>query len=115
LTNGEVACRSPQGRAHRGMLGTLCEMTCDRGYQMQGRRSIQCLANRLWSGMAYWIRCHVLPLIPQGRYTCTHGFFVDSRCDFTCSPGYRIEGEHSRTCQHGGSWSGVQPVCSGRV
>lgn len=59
------------------------------------------------------MRCRVLALIPHGRYTCTHGFVVDSRCDFTCDPGYRIEREHSRTCQHGGSWSGAQPDCSG--
>ncbi|XP_014861551.1 PREDICTED: sushi repeat-containing protein SRPX2 [Poecilia mexicana] len=114
LPNGEVSCRSPRGGAHRGLLGTRCEMTCDRGYRLLGRRSIQCLANRLWSGSAYCrrVRCHVLPLIPQGRYSCTQGFFVDSRCEFTCRPGYRIEGEHSRTCLHRGSWSGVQPECS---
>ncbi|XP_061690248.1 sushi repeat-containing protein SRPX2 isoform X2 [Syngnathoides biaculeatus] len=58
------------------------------------------------------MRCSVLPLIPHGRYSCTQGFVVDSRCDFTCAPGRRIEGEHSRTCRHGGTWSGVQPICS---
>lgn len=59
------------------------------------------------------MRCRVLHLIPHGRYTCTRGFEVDSRCDFTCSPGYRFEGEHTRTCLPGGSWSGAQPVCTG--
>ncbi|XP_026213542.1 sushi repeat-containing protein SRPX2 [Anabas testudineus] len=114
LTNGEVTCHSPRGGAYRSTLGTRCEMSCDRGYRLVGRSSIQCLANRRWSGTAYCrkMRCHVLPLIPHGSYTCSQGFIVDSRCDFTCVPGYRIEGEHSRTCQHGGSWSGAQPVCS---
>ncbi|XP_035505187.1 sushi repeat-containing protein SRPX2 [Scophthalmus maximus] len=114
LTNGEVTCHSPRGGAHRSTLGTRCEMSCDRGYRLLGRSSIQCLASRRWSGTAYCrqMRCRVLALIPHGRYTCTHGFVVDSRCDFTCDPGYRIEREHSRTCQHGGSWSGAQPDCS---
>ncbi|XP_039975134.1 sushi repeat-containing protein SRPX2 isoform X2 [Xiphias gladius] len=114
LTNGEVSCHSPQGRAYRSTLGTRCEMSCDRGYRLMGKSSIQCLASRRWSGTSYCrkMRCHVLPLIPHGRYTCTQGFVVDSRCDFTCDPGYRIEGEHSRTCQDRGSWSGAQPVCS---
>ncbi|XP_038145488.1 sushi repeat-containing protein SRPX2 [Cyprinodon tularosa] len=114
LANGEVTCRSPRGGAYKSTLGTRCEMSCDRGYRLLGRRSIHCLPNRIWSGRAYCrrIRCHVLPLISQGRYTCSQGFFVDSRCDFTCKPGYRIQGEHSRTCQHRGSWSGVQPECS---
>lgn len=71
------------------------------------------LANCLCGDVPSEMRCHVLHLIPRGRYTCTHGFEVDSRCDFTCDTGYRIEGEHSRTCQHRGAWSGAQPVCTG--
>uniref|UniRef100_G3PZ74 Sushi repeat-containing protein SRPX2 n=1 Tax=Gasterosteus aculeatus TaxID=69293 RepID=G3PZ74_GASAC len=113
LTNGEVTCRSPRGPAFRSTLGTRCEMSCDRGYRLLGRTSIQCLANRRWSGTAYCrkVRCHLLQLIPHGRYTCTQGFVVDSRCDFTCDPGYRIAGQHSRTCQRSGSWSDAQPEC----
>ncbi|XP_042275886.1 sushi repeat-containing protein SRPX2 [Thunnus maccoyii] len=114
LPNGEVTCHSPRGGGYRSTLGTRCELTCDRGYRLIGKSSIQCTASRRWSGSSYCrkMRCHVLPLIPHGRYTCSDGFVVDSRCDFTCDPGYRVEGEHSRTCQHGGSWSGGQPVCS---
>ncbi|XP_071772280.1 sushi repeat-containing protein SRPX2 [Centroberyx gerrardi] len=114
LTNGEVTCVSPRGGGHRSTLGTRCEMSCDRGYKLLGKSSIQCLPSRRWSGTAYCrqMRCHVLPLIMHGRYTCTRGFVVDSRCDHTCDPGYRIEGQHARICQHGGSWSGAEPLCS---
>ncbi|XP_029297715.1 sushi repeat-containing protein SRPX2 [Cottoperca gobio] len=113
LINGEVTCHSPRGAAYRSTLDTRCEMSCDRGYRLVGKSSIHCLASRRWSGTSYCrkMRCHVLPLIPHGRYTCTHGFMVDSRCDFTCNAGYRIGGQHSRTCQRGGSWSGAQPDC----
>uniref|UniRef100_A0A3P8UNZ1 Sushi repeat-containing protein SRPX2 n=1 Tax=Cynoglossus semilaevis TaxID=244447 RepID=A0A3P8UNZ1_CYNSE len=114
LTNGEVTCRSPRGGGvYSSHLGTRCEMSCDRGYRLIGRSSIQCLSTRRWSATAFCrkMRCRVLPLIHHGRYACTHGFEVDSRCDFTCNSGYRIESEHSRTCQRGGSWSGVQPEC----
>ncbi|XP_037636341.1 sushi repeat-containing protein SRPX2 [Sebastes umbrosus] len=113
LTNGEVTCHSPRGVAYTSTLGTRCEMNCDRGYRLLGKSSIHCLANRRWSGTAYCrqMRCRVLHPIPYGRYTCTHGFMVDSICSFTCDRGYRIEGEHSRTCQRGGSWSGGQPNC----
>ncbi|RVE67439.1 hypothetical protein OJAV_G00103150 [Oryzias javanicus] len=114
LINGEVTCHSPRGGGHRSTLGSRCKMSCDRGYRLIGRSSIQCLATRRWSGTAYCrkIRCPVLPLIPHGRYTCSQGFYVDSRCDFTCRLGYRIEGENSRTCLPSGAWSGAQPVCS---
>ncbi|CAL8356167.1 unnamed protein product [Merluccius merluccius] len=114
LANGEVTCISPRGRSYRSTLGTRCEMTCDRGYRLQGKSSVHCLANRRWSGTAYCrrMRCHVLHLNPHGRYSCTHGFVVDSRCDFTCDPGYRIIGQHSRTCLADALWSGVEPVCT---
>ena len=61
------------------------------------------------------IRCRVLHLNPHGRYTCSQGFVVDSRCDYTCKAGYRIIGQHSRTCQPDGSWSNNEPVCTGTV
>lgn len=114
LTNGEVTCRSPRGPSYKSTLGTRCDMRCDPGYRLIGRSSIQCLASRRWSATAFCrqMRCHVLPLIPHGRYKCTQGFMVDSRCDFVCDPGYRFEADHSRTCLKKGSWSGVQPVCS---
>ncbi|XP_057706123.1 sushi repeat-containing protein SRPX2 [Corythoichthys intestinalis] len=114
LANGELTCHSPRSRTYRTTQGTRCNMVCDRGYRLIGQSSIQCLANRRWSGTAMCrkMRCGVLALILHGRYTCTQGFVVDSRCDFTCAPGYRIEGEHSRTCLHGGAWSGSQPICS---
>ncbi|KAM3867012.1 sushi repeat-containing protein SRPX2 [Diretmus argenteus] len=114
LTNGAVTCVSPRGGNYRSTLGSRCEMTCDRGYRLVGKASVQCLPSRRWSGTAYCrqARCHVLPLISHGRYKCTQGFVVDSRCDFTCNPGYLIEGEHSRTCLDGGTWSRTEPICS---
>ncbi|CAL1613771.1 unnamed protein product [Knipowitschia caucasica] len=114
LTNGEVTCRSPRGPSYRSTLGTRCDMKCDPGYRLIGRGSVQCLASRRWSGTAICRkkRCHVLPLVHRGRYSCSQGFVADSRCDFSCDSGYRFEGEHSRTCLKSGLWSGVQPVCS---
>ncbi|XP_062332491.1 sushi repeat-containing protein SRPX2 isoform X1 [Osmerus eperlanus] len=114
LANGEVTCFSPRGGNYRSTLGTRCLMTCDRGYRLLGRTSVQCMANRRWSGTTHCrrVRCRVLPLILHGSYTCTQGFVVDSRCDFTCDKGYRMEGEHSRTCLDGGSWGGSEPICA---
>lgn len=61
------------------------------------------------------VRCHVLPLIDHGMYSCTHGFVVDSRCDYTCYEGYQIEGDRYRMCQEEGKWSGAEPTCAGTV
>ncbi|XP_016150593.1 sushi repeat-containing protein SRPX2 [Sinocyclocheilus grahami] len=114
LSNGEVSCSSPRGGHHRGSLGARCLLSCVRGYKRLGRSSVQCMPNRRWSGSAVCrkIRCHVLPLIDHGMYSCTRGFVVDSRCDYTCYEGYQIEGDRYRMCQEEGTWSGTEPTCA---
>ncbi|XP_025789590.1 sushi repeat-containing protein SRPX2 [Puma concolor] len=57
------------------------------------------------------VRCHALPFITSGTYTCTNGVLLDSRCDYSCSSGYHLEGDHSRICMEDGRWSGGEPVC----
>ncbi|XP_030620742.1 sushi repeat-containing protein SRPX2 [Chanos chanos] len=114
LPNGEVACSSPRGGGYTSTLGTRCLLSCDRGYRLLGRSSVQCMPNRRWSGASHCrkIRCHVLPLIMHGAYSCTHGFVADSRCDYTCAPGYQLEGDRYRVCQDAGKWSGIEPTCA---
>nr|XP_015207221.1 PREDICTED: sushi repeat-containing protein SRPX2 isoform X1 [Lepisosteus oculatus] len=116
ISNGEATCFSPRGGNYQSTLGTRCELSCDQGYRLLGRRSVQCLPNRRWSGTAYCrqIRCHVLPLIYYGTYTCTRSVAMGSRCDYTCSPGYQLEGERFRTCLESGRWSGTEPTCVDR-
>ncbi|MBN3309138.1 SRPX2 protein, partial [Amia calva] len=114
VSNGETSCFSPRGGNYRSTLGTRCELSCDRGYRLLGRMTLTCMPNRRWSGTAYCrqIRCHVLPLIYHGTYSCSNGVAVDSRCDYTCAPGYQIEGDRSRTCLESGRWTGSEPTCT---
>uniref|UniRef100_A0A3Q4IBT7 Sushi-repeat containing protein X-linked 2 n=1 Tax=Neolamprologus brichardi TaxID=32507 RepID=A0A3Q4IBT7_NEOBR len=83
LTNGEVTCHSPRGRAYRSTLGTRCQMSCDRGYKLLGRRSIMCLANRSWSGTAYCrsIVCYLKIFITSHSYWPG----IIKSVQFTCS------------------------------
>ncbi|XP_060612364.2 sushi repeat-containing protein SRPX2 isoform X1 [Anolis sagrei] len=113
IYHGEAACYSPRGGNYRSSLGTRCELSCDRGYRLIGQRSVQCLQNRRWSGMAYCrqIRCHTLPSVYHGSYQCSDGAKVDSHCDYTCRPGYSLEGDRSRVCMEDGHWSGGEPIC----
>ncbi|KAK3536077.1 hypothetical protein QTP70_026938 [Hemibagrus guttatus] len=59
-----------------------------------------------------FVRCRVLPYIQHGTYSCSRGFLVHSRCDYSCIQGYQIEGDRYRVCQEGGSWSGAEPTCA---
>lgn len=114
LSNGEATCFSPHGGRYRSTLGTRCQLSCDHGYRLVGRASVNCMANRRWSGTAHCrqIRCHVLPFIDHGTYSCTEGVAVDSRCDYACDKGYELEGDRTRTCLEGGVWSGTEPTCT---
>lgn len=59
------------------------------------------------------VRCHVLPHIQHGTYSCSRSFLAFSRCDYSCFQGYQIEGDRYRICQEEGSWSGAEPTCTG--
>ncbi|XP_044885715.1 sushi repeat-containing protein SRPX2 isoform X2 [Mauremys mutica] len=111
--NGEATCYSPRGGNYRSSLGTRCELSCDRGFRLIGRRSVQCLPSRRWSGTAYCrqVRCHVLPAVMSGSYQCSAGALLDSHCDYSCLPGYHLEGDRSRMCMENGRWSGSEPIC----
>ncbi|XP_053361264.1 sushi repeat-containing protein SRPX2 [Clarias gariepinus] len=114
LHNGHMTCSSPRGGNYRNSFGTRCALSCDRGYKLLGRSSVQCMANRRWSGTAYcrMVRCHVLPHIQHGTYICSKSFLVYSRCDYSCFQGYQIEGDRYRVCQEEGRWSGAEPTCA---
>ncbi|XP_048884742.1 sushi repeat-containing protein SRPX2 [Brienomyrus brachyistius] len=116
LRNGEVTCFSPRGGYYRSTLGTRCELTCDRGFRLLGRSSVQCMPNRRWSGTAHCrqVRCRVLPLIFHGTYSCTDSVLVNSRCSYICNPGYQLEGDHTRICLTEGQWSSREPTCADR-
>ncbi|XP_036893281.1 sushi repeat-containing protein SRPX2 [Sturnira hondurensis] len=113
IQDGEATCYSPRGGNYHSSLGTRCDLTCDRGFRLIGRKSVQCLPSRRWSGTAYCrqMRCHTLPFITSGTYICTNGVLLDSRCDYSCSSGYHLEGDRSRICMEDGQWSGGEPVC----
>ena len=46
-----------------------------------------------------------------GSGSATVGYDGDT-CSFTCNTGYVLIGSDTRTCQHDGSWSGSDNVCS---
>lgn len=61
IQDGEATCYSPRGGNYHSSLGTRCDLSCDRGFRLIGRRSVQCLPSRRWSGTAYcrrkWCVC----------------------------------------------------------
>lgn len=42
-------------------------------------------------------------------------YSVNSKVYFDCDLGYELEGSADRKCQLNGTWTGIQPVCKGKV
>ena len=40
-------------------------------------------------------------------------FTFGNTVSFKCDPGYKITGSRNRTCTASGTWSGIQPTCTG--
>ena len=61
--------------------------------------------------------CTDLPFPSNGDVTYSGGS-TNSRdvgviATFTCDPDYTLNGISTRTCQNGGTWSGLNPTCEG--
>ena len=41
-------------------------------------------------------------------------FTFGNTVSFKCNPGYEIIGSRNRTCTSSGTWSGIQPNCTGK-
>ncbi|XP_035696250.1 complement factor B-like [Branchiostoma floridae] len=99
-------------------VGETCDFTCKDGYTYHsGSESRTCTASGDWSGSPYKCKgCPIGPMLPWHnavKHNCTWRYQVGETCNFTCKEGYTYSnGDASRTCQDGGSWSGAPYKCS---
>lgn len=47
---GYANCRSPQEGYYRNVLGTTCDIRCQKGYELHGPQHLICQSNKRWSG-----------------------------------------------------------------
>ncbi|KAI8485711.1 hypothetical protein Bbelb_365450 [Branchiostoma belcheri] len=91
----------------------LLQFTCDTGYDLVGRVSLTCQADRTWDGVAPTctrVQCPPLPSPVNGASTGDN-FYMDT-VHFTCNLGYYLIGDSLSTCQADQSWSRNVPSCS---
>lgn len=115
--NGDVECRGI------GELGTVCEFTCDAGYDMIGSDKTTCQRTPTggkWSHPApicKEVRCTYVPRAPKnGHKECTGDGQLGTVCSFACNSGYRLRGFPSTVCQRTlkkpeAKWSRMVPRC----
>ncbi|KAL3867863.1 hypothetical protein ACJMK2_040709 [Sinanodonta woodiana] len=98
-------------------FGSSIEYTCQTGFKLVGKSTLNCEANGQWSGTSpQCLRTSCEPLrLPK------HGFIVQGdpnitiyygdTLEFECEEGYQLFGNRSLTCLETRSWSSPIPDC----
>lgn len=91
-------------------IGSECNLSCDRGYQVHGNATVLCLGDGTWSGdMAKCggIGCQKPSLVANGHYDCPSGLQHPATCSLVCDKGFTASSPDDTTikCQDSGRWS----------
>ncbi|XP_043928354.1 sushi repeat-containing protein SRPX isoform X2 [Protopterus annectens] len=113
VKNGQVSCHTPRGEYMKNVLGSTCDIRCQKGYELDGAQQVVCMTSKRWSGSFYCkqVRCPSLSMPVNGRYKCSDGSYFGSRCEYFCSPGYTLKGDKTTTCMDSRAWHGKRPTC----
>ncbi|NWT28999.1 SRPX protein, partial [Pheucticus melanocephalus] len=113
VKHGYANCRTPQGEYYKNVLGTRCDIRCQKGYELHGPHQLICQSSKRWSGkvLCKQKRCPTLSMPTNGGFKCLDGAYFGSRCEYYCSPGYQLKGDRIVTCMDSKAWSGRPAAC----
>ncbi|KAM9245812.1 sushi repeat-containing protein SRPX [Leptosomus discolor] len=113
VKHGYANCRTPQGEYYKNVLGTRCDIRCQKGYELHGPQQLICQSSKRWSGkvLCKQKRCPTLSMPTNGGFKCLDGAYFGSRCEYYCSPGYQLKGDRIVTCMDNKVWSGRPASC----
>uniref|UniRef100_H2Z6L8 Uncharacterized protein n=1 Tax=Ciona savignyi TaxID=51511 RepID=H2Z6L8_CIOSA len=112
---GRVSC------TNWNKFGSVCSVTCNRGYFVEGRRQVTCSSNFFWNNAPP--RCIRITCSPrytdlyQGGIFCYNANNLGSECIFECELGFYMVGSPRVTCglstidDEIGEWSNPAPTC----
>uniref|UniRef100_A0A3Q2FDM6 E-selectin n=1 Tax=Cyprinodon variegatus TaxID=28743 RepID=A0A3Q2FDM6_CYPVA len=100
---------------------SLCQYSCEEGYQPTLSEPQRCLATKDWSSQAptcELVRCQELSAPARGSVNCSdplEKFSYLSSCSFTCEEGYQLDDSSFFTlqCESSGKWNTSKPSCVG--
>nr|XP_046248044.1 E-selectin isoform X2 [Scatophagus argus] len=98
---------------------SLCQYSCEEGYQLSVSRPLTCTASEQWSDQpptCELVKCQELSSPASGSMKCSDPLgpsSYQSTCEFTCDEGYSLVGSSSNTlqCDGSGFWNSSQPFC----
>lgn len=98
---------------------SLCQYSCEEGYQLSMSRPLKCTASKEWSEQpptCELVQCQELSSPARGSMKCSDPLgpsSYQSTCVFTCDEGYVLAGSPSNAlqCEASGFWNASQPFC----
>uniref|UniRef100_A0A8V0YHJ7 p-selectin n=1 Tax=Gallus gallus TaxID=9031 RepID=A0A8V0YHJ7_CHICK len=98
-------------------FGSVCDFSCQPGFELIGPQSRECTATGTWTGntsQCQAVSCPVLDVPSHGHLSCSnlHGNFTfNSTCTFSCKEGFIRVGAEMLRCAATGNWTRHPPVC----
>lgn len=117
VAKASLDCSHPNGNYS---YDSLCEYSCEDGYQLSGSGTMRCMASGLWSEQpptCELITCSELLSLEKGSIDCQHplgSFSYSSTCGFTCEEGFTLIDSSSASlhCEASGLWNNYLPQCA---
>ncbi|XP_022089099.1 E-selectin-like isoform X1 [Acanthaster planci] len=94
-------------------VGGVASFTCEKGYDLEGERELQCLENGTWSAeipLCVPVTCDSIMEPTNGKKNVSHSH-VGGVASFTCNEGYTLHGQDKLVCHENGTWTGEVPNC----
>ncbi|XP_022089100.1 E-selectin-like isoform X2 [Acanthaster planci] len=94
-------------------VGGVASFTCEKGYDLEGERELQCLENGTWSAeipLCVPVTCDSVTEPTNGKKNVSHNH-VGGVASFTCNEGYTLHGQGKLVCRENGTWTGKVPNC----
>uniref|UniRef100_A0A8C9G9Z5 p-selectin n=1 Tax=Pavo cristatus TaxID=9049 RepID=A0A8C9G9Z5_PAVCR len=114
----ELSCSHIHGNF---TFGSICDFSCQPGFELMGPQSRECAATGTWTGdtsQCQAVSCPVLDVPSHGHLSCSHlhgNFTFNSTCTFSCKEGFIQMGAEMLRCAATGNWTRRPPVCEGMV
>ncbi|XP_077464346.1 E-selectin [Stigmatopora argus] len=113
---GSVSCTGEYGKF---AFDSLCQYSCEEGYQLSRPEPLRCTATKNWSQpppTCQAVQCPALPQLENGTTICgdenlDSRFSYGRTCRFSCDLGYRLAGPSEVTCTSATRWSDTMPRC----
>ena len=121
ILDAPINCGNPgvpdNGQAHGDIYtyNSVINYTCNKGYLINGSRSIVCQDNREWSNVVPGcVRVCDDPGVPSNATRDREGPFSEGiSITYRCTEGHTIDGVPTITCLATGEWSSILPICIG--